>query len=229
MPGEAPGLEGSQDERRGEQARNGGQAPASGRDCQYDDRQQAVVDVVVEEALGLLRATLPATIEMRHDIGRDIGTLLADESQLQQVLINLTANAAHAMGPRGGVLEIKSRKVDVDTDFAARHVDLEPGPYVKLTVKDTGRGMTEEVMRRVFDPFYTTKPVGEGTGMGLAVVHGIVAGHGGAVDVASEPSKGTSFEIYLPLVPEADAAAQSERGPQPREAPLGGSAGVAAA
>jgi CheY-like chemotaxis protein len=112
--------------------------------------------------------------------------------------MNLGSNAGHAMCETGGVLAVCLDVVAVDADFAARHQPLRPGPHVRLTVSDTGHGMTPEVVERIFEPFFTTKGVGDGTGLGLAVVHGIITDHGGAVTVQSAPGQGTSFEIYLP-------------------------------
>jgi CheY-like chemotaxis protein len=114
------------------------------------------------------------------------------------VLINLCTNAAYAMHDTGGVLEVRLEPIDVTADSSAPGMDLKTGPYVRLMVRDTGHGMTPEVMERIFEPFFTTKSPGEGTGMGLAVVHGIVASHGGAITVESTPGQGTTFAVYLP-------------------------------
>ncbi|HEY7489985.1 MAG TPA: response regulator [Candidatus Tectomicrobia bacterium] len=153
---------------------------------------------LVEEALALLRASLPSTIAMRHQISQDAGTVLADPTQLQQVLLNLGANAEYAMRQTGGLLEIRLEPVEVDEPMLAQHPELQAGPYVCITVTDTGHGMTPDVVERIFEPFFTTKGPGEGTGMGLALVHGIVASHGGVVTVASVVGQGTTFTVYLP-------------------------------
>jgi PAS domain S-box-containing protein len=153
---------------------------------------------VVREGMHLVRASLPATIEIRQDVDTRSGLVLADATQMHQVLMNLCANAEHAMRKRGGLLEVSLRPVLLDAAFTAAHSPLEPGPYLRLRVRDTGHGMTAEVRERIFDPFFTTKAGGEGTGMGLAVVHGIVAAHGGAISVDSAPDQGATFEIYLP-------------------------------
>ncbi len=131
---------------------------------------------------------------------------LANPTQLHQVLINLFSNAAHAMGRDPGILQVELTEADLDAEAAAKHADLEPGPYLKLSVKDTGHGMESAVAERVFDPFFTTKGPGEGTGMGLAVAYGIVKGHRGTIRVRSEPGWGTTFTVLLPrLEQEADS------------------------
>ena len=120
---------------------------------------------------------------------------MADATQMQQVLMNLCANAAHAMRETGGVLEVCVHEVKVDSSFAALHPQLRPGPHLVLSVSDSGHGIKPEVMERIFEPFFTTNEVGRGTGMGLAVVHGIVAEHGGAVTVESTPGVGTACAV----------------------------------
>ncbi len=157
------------------------------------------MDSIVKEGLKLLRASIPTTVEIRPNIERECGMVLGDPTQIYQVLVNLCTNAAHAMGGKGGVLEVSLMNVDLDA-ATAQHLDLRHGPYVELTVSDTGHGMDRAVMERIFDPYFTTKGPGEGTGMGLAVVHGIVKSHGGAIAVDSEPGKGTTFHVYFPRI-----------------------------
>jgi len=117
--------------------------------------------------------------------------------------MHLYANAAYAMRHTVGVLEVRLEAVDMDAAVAAVHPDLKPGSYIWLTVRDTGHGMTPEVLEHIFEPYFTTKPQGEGNGMGLAVVHGIVTSHGGMMTVTSAPGQGTTFEVYLPRLAEA--------------------------
>jgi PAS domain S-box-containing protein len=155
---------------------------------------------LVKEALTPLCASLPATIKLQLHIDEDVGTILAEKTQVHQIIQNLFANAEHAMRETGGRLEISVSKVEVDQVFAASHHGLLPGPYVRLTVRDTGHGIAPEIVGRVFDPFFTTKGVGEGTGMGLAIVHGIIASHGGAITVESRVGEGTTFDVYLPRI-----------------------------
>ncbi len=164
---------------------------------------------VVSEASKLLRATLPTTIELREHIDKRAGTILGNATEIHQVMMDLGSNAADAMGAKGGVLEVTLGVVEVTDELAAGHSTLEPGRYLKLRVNDNGCGMDEETMGLIFDPFFTTKEVGKGTGMGLSVVHGIVTTHGGAITVASEPGRGTTFELYFPPWEGKDHAALS--------------------
>lgn len=166
------------------------------------DQQRIPLNVVpiVKEALKLLRASLPKTIEIRQNIKADSGTVMASPTQIHQVLMNLCTNSGHAMREKGGVLEVTLIDVDLDSYAAAQYPDLVPGAYVKLTVSDTGHGMSREVKERIFDPFFTTKELGEGTGMGLSVVHGIVKNYGGAITVYSETGKGTTFNLFFPRI-----------------------------
>jgi PAS domain S-box-containing protein len=154
--------------------------------------------LLVHETLRLLRASLPTTVELRVQLNTHGNMIQANPTQMQQVLMNLAANAEYAMRPTGGILEIRLEEVDITPPLAARHANLQPGPHLCLTVQDTGPGMPPEVLARIFEPFFTTKPVGEGTGMGLAIVHGIITSHGGAITAASTPGQGTTLTIYLP-------------------------------
>ena len=155
---------------------------------------------IIKEGLKLLRASLPSFIEIRQKIEPDPGIVEADPTQIHQVLMNLCTNAGQAMMEKGGLLEVTLEKVKIDNELSATNPDLRLGPYVRLTVRDTGHGMERDIMERIFDPYFTTKREGEGTGLGLAVVHGIVKNHGGAIKVKSTPGKGTTFEVYFPVV-----------------------------
>lgn len=168
---------------------------------QTEQKQKPLqIGPLAEEALEFLRASLPTTIEIRQNMETHSGMVLADPTQMHQMLMNLCSNAAHAMRESGGVLEVNLTEVRLDAEAAARSADLGPGVYQKITVSDTGQGMDQETMDRIFEPFFTTKGPGQGTGMGLAVVHGIVKGHGGAMTVWSEPGKGAIFHVFLPLI-----------------------------
>mgnify|MGYP000844639364 FL=1 len=152
----------------------------------------------VTRALEVLRHTLPKMIEIRTDLGRNLEPVLANAGQLEQVLLNLAVNAADAM-PRGGRLSIRTEQVELDQDYCSQHLSARSGPHLRLTVSDTGQGMTPEVQEHIFDPFFTTKGPGKGTGLGLSTVYGIVKGHHGSLHCYSQPGQGTVFVIHLPL------------------------------
>lgn len=153
---------------------------------------------IVKESLKLLRSSIPASIELRQNIAKDVDTILADPTQINQVLINLCTNADHAM-PDGGVIVVTLRNIELDEKTTDQYPKLNPGRYVNLAVSDTGHGMPPEEIDRIFDPYFTTKEVGKGSGMGLAVVHGIVMNHDGAIFVDSELEKGTTLNIFFPI------------------------------
>jgi len=155
---------------------------------------------IVKEVLKLLRASLPATIEIRKDIVADPRSISADPTQIHQILMNLCTNAAHAMREKGGVLEVDLANESLDSVSDGINLGLHPGHYLRLTVVDTGQGMSPEIMEHIFEPYFTTKEKGEGTGLGLAVVHGIATSIGGTVTVQSEPGKGSAFHVYFPAV-----------------------------
>ena len=172
------------------------------------------ISIIIKEALKLLRASLPTTIEIHEHIDRDTGTIKADPTQIHQVLMNLCTNAGHAMREKGGILEVSLRNFDlgfrnseIKEDEKHFPMNLTPAPYLKLTVSDTGHGITPDVLERMFDPYFTTKEKGEGTGLGLSLVHGIVKDHGGTITVESEPEKGTTFRIFFPRIEEAEKGA----------------------
>ena len=169
---------------------------------------------IVREALKLLRATIPTTITIQHSIKTE-ANVVADPTQIHQVLVNLCTNAEYAMREEGGILHLTLEDVDVTESMAHGLVGLQAGSYVRLTVRDTGMGMTPEVLERMFDPFFTTKPIGEGSGMGLAVVHGLVVSHGGTIVADSGIGKGTKIEVYLPRAHTPVWEYDSEQGPIP--------------
>jgi two-component system, cell cycle sensor histidine kinase and response regulator CckA len=158
------------------------------------------ISVIIKEVLRLLRATLPSTIEIRSNIMANAGIILADPIQIHQLLMNLCTNAAHAMHKTDGVLEVNLGNLVMEDRRDFQGFSMEPGRYVELTVRDTGCGMDQAVVARIFDPFFTTKPVGEGSGMGLAMVHGIVRSLEGGVKVETELGKGSTFHVFLPMV-----------------------------
>ncbi len=154
---------------------------------------------VVKESIKFLRSTIPSTLEIRDNI-QDIDFVNADPTQIGQVIMNFGTNAAHAMGNGPGVIEISLENITIGHEHEDRFRISNDGKYVKLTVRDTGHGMSSAVMSRVFDPYFTTKNEGEGSGMGLAVVHGIVESHGGTLWVDSESGKGSTFHVLFPAV-----------------------------
>ncbi len=155
---------------------------------------------ILEEVLGLMKATLPTTIEIQIDIPENSGMVLADPTQLHQVLINVFANAEHAMRGKPGSISVKLKHLLLDADSVGNLPDLTPGPYFRLSIADTGTGIPAETLSRIFDPFFTTKEVGDGTGMGLAVAHGILVSHHGTITVESQLGTGTTFHIFLPYI-----------------------------
>jgi PAS domain S-box-containing protein len=175
------------------------------------------IAIVVKEVVKLLRATIPSTIAIVQKIPANLGTVMADQTQIHQVLMNLCTNAAHAMDARGGQLTVALEAHTVDAPAAAAgEDDLAPGRYLKLSVSDTGAGIDKSVLDRIFDPYFTTKSVGEGTGMGLATVHGIVSDHGGRVTVDSVPGEGSVFSVYFPVLENLAEASDTHTATYPR-------------
>ena len=156
------------------------------------------VDIIVKEALKLLKASLPTTIEIKDEIASD-SLIFGDPTQVHQILMNLCTNAAHAMEEEGGILSVGLTDVRLDAGFTKTYDNLKPGTYLKLTISDTGSGIPPEVRESIFEPYFTTKAPGEGTGLGLATVHGIVMNCGGEITVDSEVGKGSAFTVYWPI------------------------------
>lgn len=164
------------------------------------DEKKEPIDLaaVVRDALQLIQELMPPVIETVSNLCSESATITANPNQIHQVLMNLATNASYAMRKSGGTLMISLEKVRVGEALLRLNPDLHPGSYLKLTVRDTGEGIPSEVIGRIFEPFFTTKPESEGTGMGLAVVYGIVKSHGGAITVSSQPGCGTTFDMYFP-------------------------------
>jgi signal transduction histidine kinase len=162
---------------------------------------------VVTDALGLLRSSLPQSVEIRTKIDIDDALILGNATQIHQIIMNLGTNAKHALGENGGVLAVEINRIEIGPfDEKSKSLQLAPGSYLLLKICDNGCGMERAMLDKIFDPYFTTKPKDQGTGMGLAVVHGIVKGHNGLITVYSEPGKGTSFLIYFPQL--VDTAAK---------------------
>ena len=168
-----------------------------------DDSGKRVIYIqpIVDEALNLLRASLPSTVSLHAELQPNSAPVLADATQIHQVVMNLGANAEYAMRVKGGRLVVKLDEVEVDGTMASLVPGLHVGPYIRLKVSDSGQGMSPSVKKRIFDPFFTTKDVGEGTGMGLSVIHGVVTSHGGAIRIESQEGVGTTFTIFFPCSP----------------------------
>ena len=168
---------------------------------QHDSDEKPIeIGPIIVEAVQLLRASIPTSIDMDVRMEKEAGIVQADPTRIHQIIMNLCINAAHAMEADGGRLDIQLENITISRQEAIRFLDLPPGPYVRVSVSDSGHGMSPEVCKQIFDPYFTTKPKGEGTGLGLSVVHGIVASLGGAINVYSEPNEGTTFTIYLPQI-----------------------------
>jgi PAS domain S-box-containing protein len=155
---------------------------------------------VIKESLKLIRASIPSNIDILQTLPGDIDTISADTTQINQVIINLCTNAAHAMQYEGGTLEVSLKNMKIDEDSATNYDNFQAGSYVNLMVKDNGQGISQEDIDRIFDPYFTTKEMGKGTGLGLAVVHGIVKSHDGEIKVNSDLNKGTTFSIFFPAI-----------------------------
>ena len=157
------------------------------------------IKIVIKEALKLIRSTIPTTIDIKQDIRDGIGVINADPTQIHQIIMNLSTNAYHAMEKTGGELSVRLYEIELGENDIMRN-SMTPGIHACLTIADTGIGMDKNLRGKIFDPFFTTKEHGKGTGIGLSVVHGIVLNMNGAIEVNSEPGKGTEFIIYLPMV-----------------------------
>jgi PAS domain S-box-containing protein len=166
---------------------------------QREQKRQIVrLDSVVKEAMKFLRASLPAQIKIEVVLAEDAPTVLADPTQIYQVTMNLATNALHAMEDRPGQLTVRLDPFQPEAEFLRAHLEFQQIEYARLTVADTGHGMDAKTVARIFEPFFTTKPVGKGTGLGLAVVHGIVQSHDGLLTVESQIGQGTTFQLYFP-------------------------------
>ena len=155
---------------------------------------------IIKESMKMLRSAVPTSIEFKQHISSDACNILGDAAQINQIMMNLVTNASHAMSEEGGLLEVTLEKMILPEETPCFDFILTPGPHIRLKVKDTGKGIEPKILARIFDPYYTTKEVGKGTGMGLSVVHGIVKSHGGGILVKSTLGEGTVFEIYFPAL-----------------------------
>jgi signal transduction histidine kinase/ActR/RegA family two-component response regulator len=167
------------------------------------DKKPLRLDAEVIEVLKLIRASFPSNIEIRQELDKNCGTVLADSTQMHQIIMNLCTNAYHAMMGKGGVLKVKLDKQKIGSRTIVGTDKVQKGMYLRLCISDTGHGMDKRTVERIFEPFFTKKEVGSGSGLGLSVVHGIVSNYNGTILVESEPDKGSSFTIYLPQYSES--------------------------
>ena len=172
---------------------------------------------VIKDALKFLRSTIPTTIDVKQDIKVTDETIFADPTQINQIMMNICINASHAMEETGGTFKVSVEKVILDDNSAKEYPKLSSGEHIKIRISDTGPGINPDIIDRIFDPYFTTKEVGKGSGMGLSVVHGIVKNHNGAITVDSNPGKGTTFNILFPKANE-----KSKGGKKSTKAPLCG-------
>jgi len=191
-----------------------------GRKTEYN-MASVEVQKIITETLKLLRPSLPTTIEIISDIDQDCPPIFADAVQIHQVIMNLCTNAYHAMRKqKSGVLEISLKRLDVQADKVIPQLNLQSGDYLQLQISDNGLGMDKTTLEKIFEPYFTTKKIGEGTGLGLAVAHGIIQDFGGYISVYSEPGKGSCFKVYLPLpnsLPVAEEKRTSAKSPMGTE------------
>lgn len=181
-----------------------------------NQRRNLLIAPVVKETCRLLRSTLPTTISIRVSVPDGIGMIYADPGQIQQVVMHLCTNAAQSLDNQTGTIEVSLRQTETGKAEQLRYHDLDPGSYVVLTIKDTGRGMSQETLERIFDPFFTTREVGQGSGMGLAVLHGIIVAHDGVIDVSSTLGVGSVFTIFFPCVVDEKDADDDQGNVMPR-------------
>ncbi|MCG8450028.1 MAG: ATP-binding protein [Pirellulales bacterium] len=175
------------------------------------DRKPLDVADAVQESATLLRAGLPSTMILDVELEGDCGPVLADKTQIQQLAVNLATNGFQAHSDGKGTITLTVKCVDVDATFADQHLMLEEGPYVCIAVTDRGCGIPSDILPKIYDPFFTTKPVGEGTGLGLALVHGIVTAHEGVLVIDTEVDRGTTFEVDLPTWDAAELECESAK------------------
>jgi len=157
---------------------------------------------VIKASMKMLRTAIPSSVQFSQHISDEPCNIMGDASQINQIVMNLVTNAADAMSEKGGVLNVTLENTILQEEKTCFDWVLSPGPYVRLRMRDTGEGIEPKIMDRIFEPYYTTKEIGKGTGMGLSVIHGIVKRHGGGILVESEAGKGTVFEIYFPALEE---------------------------
>ncbi len=175
------------------------------------DQAKKAIDIrlLIEDSIKMLRASIPTSIDIQVNLLNKLSTVYADSTQINQVLVNLCTNAAHAMEDNGGVLKIELTQIELDNTTVRQFQEIESGQYLQLSISDTGHGIDPEIKVNIFDPYFTTKPIGKGTGMGLAIVLGIVKNHNGAISVYSEKNRGTTFKVLFPVI-EGEGSMENE-------------------
>jgi two-component system cell cycle sensor histidine kinase/response regulator CckA len=180
-----------------------------------EERKSVQVGMVIKEVEKFLRASIPSTIDIKCQIDENTGAVFSNSDELHQILMNHCTNAVHVIGDKSGAVEIEVKHVEINRKDKNLFPDLDPGRYVKLSIRDTGQGIPHEIQERIFDPYFTTKEKGVGTGLELAVVHGIVKNSNGTILVESAPTKGAQFHIYLPQIDlTAEASANQTLSPK---------------
>jgi signal transduction histidine kinase/CheY-like chemotaxis protein len=172
------------------------------------ERKPLKVQSLIKEALKLLRATIPSTIEINSFIDDECGLIEGDPTQIHQVIMNLCTNAFHALQDTGGKIEVSLKEANLGYDQSTLRAGMDVGRHLEIVVKDNGHGMTQQVIERIFEPYFTTKEQGKGTGLGLSVTHGIIKNHGGDITVESRPGKGATFKVLLPVIDGIEVAEQ---------------------
>jgi len=165
-----------------------------------EERKPVEISIIVKEVINLLRSSIPSTVHIKQAIRAKSSLVLSEPTGIHQIVMNLCTNAYHSMKEKGGIMEVTLEDIEIDSKDIPVHEHMAPGPYVKLSVSDTGCGIEDSVKERIFEPYFTTKKSGEGTGLGLSVIHGIVKNYGGIIKLYSEAGKGSTFHVYLPKI-----------------------------
>jgi PAS domain S-box-containing protein len=194
----------------------------SRRTTQDFQPQPIEIGLIIKEAFKLIKSTFPSTIQLQLNIASN-GKVVIDPSQMHQIIMNLCTNAKHAMQQNGGILTVELNDIDIEphAEILDQNPDLQPGPYIRMAVKDTGHGMTPDVAKRIFEPYFTTKEKGVGTGLGLAMVHGITNNCGGTVFLENKVGKGTAFYVFLPRTDSDQALKETRKSTVAQPAPTG--------
>lgn len=182
-----------------------------------EDRIVLRSSLIIKETIKFLRSTIPTTIDIQYYDKAEKDTIFSDPAHINQIIMNLCTNAAYAMSEKGGLLEVTIENDDISTEKTDKSVNLNPGRYLKISVKDNGTGISPDIIDKIFEPYYTTKQTGQGTGLGLSIIHGIIKSYGGDIYVESKTGHGTTFYVYLPLTDEEVSSTDDQK----KEIPAG--------